>query len=98
MEEKLSININLADRYYPLKIERSEEEKIRKAVKLINDKIAQYRSQDFKDKEQYDFVVMTALQFTIKYLEGNKKDELSSTIEEINKINNELEIYINQNK
>jgi len=37
MEEKLSIRVNIADRYYPLKIERDDEERIRRAAKMIND-------------------------------------------------------------
>ena len=32
MEEKLSIRVNIADRYYPLKIERDDEERIRRAA------------------------------------------------------------------
>ncbi len=39
MEDKLSIRVNVADRYYPLKIDRKDEERIRKAAKLINDKV-----------------------------------------------------------
>ena len=36
MDEKLSIRINIIDRYYPLKIDRRDEEKIRKAGKTYN--------------------------------------------------------------
>ena len=39
MEEKLSIKVQIAERFYPLKIDRQDEEKIRKAAKLINDKV-----------------------------------------------------------
>ena len=35
MEDKLSIRVNVADRYYPLKIDRKDEEKIRKAAKIL---------------------------------------------------------------
>ena len=38
MEEKLSIRVNIADKYYPLKINRTEEERIRKAARLINER------------------------------------------------------------
>ena len=34
MDDKLSININIADRLYPLRVERKEEEDIRKAAKI----------------------------------------------------------------
>ena len=36
MDDKLSIKVNVAERYYPLKIDRSDEEKIRRAARLIN--------------------------------------------------------------
>ena len=53
MDDKLSININIADRLYPLRIERKEEENIRKAAKIINDKVVQYKqrypSKDIQD-------------------------------------------------
>ncbi|HEY3388760.1 MAG TPA: cell division protein ZapA, partial [Prolixibacteraceae bacterium] len=39
MDDKLSININIADRMYPLRIDRKEEEGIRKAAKIINEKV-----------------------------------------------------------
>ena len=37
MDDKLTIRVNIVDRYYPLKIDRKDEEKIRKATKKIND-------------------------------------------------------------
>ncbi|MDY6800169.1 MAG: cell division protein ZapA, partial [Bacteroidota bacterium] len=55
MDEKLSIRVNVADRYYPLKIDRSDEEKIRKAAKLINEKVLQYK-QRYSDKDVQDFL------------------------------------------
>jgi len=56
MEEKLAIKVQIAERFYPLKIERREEEKIRKAAKLINDRLLQYK-QRYSDKDQQDFLV-----------------------------------------
>ena len=43
MDDKLSIRVNVADRYYPLRIDRDDEEKIRKAARLINEKVLQYK-------------------------------------------------------
>ena len=47
MDDKLSIRVNVADRYYPLRIDRNDEERIRLAAKLINDKVLQYKSYNF---------------------------------------------------
>jgi len=54
MEDKLSIKVNLVDRYYPLKIDRRDEEKIRKAAKLINERVLQYK-QRYTDKDTNSF-------------------------------------------
>jgi len=57
MDDKLSIKVNVADRYYPLKVERENEEKIRKAARMINEKVMQYK-QRYSDKDVQDFLAM----------------------------------------
>jgi cell division protein ZapA len=95
MEDKLSIKVNLVDRYYPLKIDRKDEEKIRKAAKLINERVLQYK-QRYTDKDTQDFIAMAALQFVIKNLEIEEQTNLQSIIEGINEINSELEEYLSK--
>ena len=72
MDDKLSIRVNVADRYYPLKVERENEEKIRKAARMINEKVLQYR-QRYSDKDVQDFLAMAALQYVIKLTEDEDK-------------------------
>ncbi len=60
--EKLTIRVNIVDRYYPLKVDRKDEEKIRLAAKKINDTVTQYK-QIYKDKDSQDFLAIAALQF-----------------------------------
>lgn len=93
MEEKLPIRINIADRYYPLKIDRKDEERIRKAAKMISDKVLQYK-QKYSDKDDQDFLAMTALQYVNKYLESEERVDDSAIIEEIRDLNNELSSYL----
>ncbi len=95
MEEKLSIRINIADRYYPLKIERDDEEKIRKAAKMINDKVFQYKTK-YADKDIQDFLAMAALQFVIKLSEVEGKDENTDLFTRIQKINESLEELVDK--
>lgn len=94
MDEKLSIRINLADRYYPLKIERDDEEKIRKAAKLINDKVFQYKTK-YADKDIQDFLAMAALQFVIRLIEVEEKQDDTNLIQKLQKLNDELEEIVN---
>jgi len=85
MDDKLSIRVNVADRYYPLKIGRDEEEKIRKAARMINEKVLQYK-QKYVDKDIQDFLAMAALQYVIQLLDVNRKvddEDVSLSIKEI---------------
>ncbi len=93
MEDKLTIRVNVADRYYPLKIGRTDEEKIRRAAKLINERILQYK-QKYTDKDVQDFLAMAALQYVVKVIDCENQTDVSPLLEEVKKINNDLEEYL----
>ena len=95
MEEKLPIKVQIAERYYPLKIERRDEEKIRKAAKLISDKLIQYK-QRYTDKDSQDFLAMAALQFVIQLLDCESKQNLVSLEEDLKALNEELDILLKE--
>ena len=95
MDEKLSIRINIADRFYPLKIDRKDEEKIRKAARSINEKVLQYK-QRYTDKDTQDFLAMAALQFVIKVIDGEDFKTDDEIHEKIQKLNDELESVLNK--
>ena len=95
MEEKLPIKVQIAERYYPLKIERRDEEKIRKAAKLINDKLLQYK-QRYTDKDSQDFLAMAALQFVIQLLDCESEQNLVSLEEDLKALNEELDILLKE--
>jgi cell division protein ZapA len=85
MDDKLSIRVNVADRYYPLKVEREDEEKIRRAARMINEKVLQYK-QRYTDKDVHDFLAMAALQFVIKLIGEEEKlsnDYLPDALKEL---------------
>lgn len=92
MANELSININIADRMYPLKVDINEEEIVRKAAKLINEKIVRYRQQ-YKNKDLQDFMAMSALEFAIKFLESDANKDIDPLLAEISKINKEVSDY-----
>ena len=93
MDDKLSIKVNVADRYYPLKIERKDEEKIRKAARLINEKVLQYK-QRYLDKDVQDFLAMAALQFVTRVIEMEDKLDVSPIHQQLQDLNEELEAYL----
>ena len=90
MEEPLSIKVQIAERFYPLKIKRQDEEKIRKAAKLINDKVLQYK-QRYTDKDTQDFMAMAALQFVINLLDCEQQQNVVSLEEELGVLSSELD-------
>ena len=42
--DQISIKVNIGDRIYPLKIQANEEEYVRKAAKILNDKMGFFNS------------------------------------------------------
>ena len=93
MADKLSIRVNVADRFYPLKIDRSDEEKIRKAARTINEKVLLYK-QRYTDKDLQDFLAMAALQFVIKLLESENRFEVAPLVDELNELDEWFDDYL----
>jgi cell division protein ZapA (FtsZ GTPase activity inhibitor) len=89
-EDMLSIKVQIAERFYPLKIKRQDEEKIRKAARLINDKILQYK-QRYTDKDSQDFMAMAALQFVISLIDCEQEQNVVSLEEELGSLSSELD-------
>ena len=88
--DMLSIKVQVAERFYPLKIKRQDEEKIRKAAKLINDKVLQYK-QRYTDKDSQDFMAMAALQFVINLLDCEQQQNVVSLEKELGILSSELD-------
>lgn len=93
MKEKLSINIKIDGRNYPLKVDRDQEGKYRKAAKIINDIVLQYR-QKYLNSDSQDFLAMTAFQFVMKNIELEEKVDQSPMYDELKKLDEELGDYL----
>ncbi|VXC36156.1 Cell division protein ZapA [Flavobacterium sp. 9AF] len=62
MSEKLKIKISIADRIYPLTIEESQEEGLRRASKKIDIMIKEFE-ENYAVRDKQDVLAMCALQF-----------------------------------
>lgn len=93
MAEKLSINIRIDGRNYPLKVDKENEEKYRKAGKIINDIVLQYR-QKYVNSDSQDFIAMAAFQFVVKNLELEEKADQSPLFDGLKKLDEELNDYL----
>ena len=68
MKDQLSIKVTVAGRVYPLTIDRQEEETVRKAAKLINEKVNEYQK-NYNIKDSQDLLAMAALPFAKQAIE-----------------------------
>ena len=93
MEDTLNIRVNIVDRYYPLTIRRKDEERIRKAARMINDAILQYK-QKYSEKDNQDFLSMAALHYVTGYLELQEKNDVTPLVEKIRDVDAELTDFI----
>jgi cell division protein ZapA len=89
--DKLSIKLKIWDREYPMKVLPEEEERIRKAGKLINDKIKSYREK-FGIEDKQDLLSMVAFDAVIDRLELEKGNDSTDHIilEKLQSLNKEI--------
>jgi cell division protein ZapA len=79
--DKLSIKVKIADREYPMKVDPADEENIRKAGKLINDRLRSYREKFGIDDKQ-DLLSMVAFDSTVERLKiEGESHQVDDTIE-----------------
>lgn len=69
---EISIKINIADRVYPLKVNMEEEEVIRRAAKLINDRIKEFQD-NYAVRDKQDLLSMCVLHYATATLKAEKK-------------------------
>jgi cell division protein ZapA len=86
--DELSIRIKIADREYPMKVKRADEERVRLASKLINEKLKSYREQFGIDDKQ-DLLAMVAFDCLIdKMTSDESHDAIDQTVfEKVNQLN-----------
>lgn len=59
-EELIPINILVADRTYRIRTSPADEEVVRKTLKIINDKIIEFKTQ-FAGKDMQDYISMVVI-------------------------------------
>jgi cell division protein ZapA len=86
---ELSIKIRIGNREYPMKVKSEDEERIRRAGKLLNEKVKNYKSQFGIDDTQ-DLVAMVAFDCLVEKLKREESSDASEdfAIREISKLNN----------
>jgi cell division protein ZapA (FtsZ GTPase activity inhibitor) len=60
MEELMPVNILVGDRNYRLKVKPSDEESLRKTMKLVNNKVIEFKT-SFAGKDMQDYIAMVLI-------------------------------------
>ena len=74
--DKLSIKLNIANRFYPMKIDRSSEEIIRNSVKKIDDRLKFYE-ENYAIKDKQDILAMCLIEYASKLEKINQNKFIS---------------------
>lgn len=95
MGDKLSIKLNIANRIYPMKIDRKSEEFIRNAVKKIENRLKFYE-QNYAIKDKQDLLAMCLIEYASKSESENNRNIVvdDGISEKLNQINSLLESNI----
>ncbi|WP_089664449.1 cell division protein ZapA [Gramella sp. MAR_2010_147] len=95
MGDKLKIKISIADRVYPLTIQPSQEEGLRKAAKKIEAMIKQFE-QSYAVRDKQDVLAMCALQFAAQTEQKNidNSSEMIEAEEKLRSLNQLLQQHL----
>lgn len=91
MNDKIKINLLIADSYYPLTINREEEESVREAAKQVNIRLNTYR-EHYKNLAPEKILAMVAYQFSkenLMLVQRNDTQPYAAKIEELTEVLNE---------
>ena len=97
MDDKLKIKLSIADRVYPLTVDRAQEEGLRSASKKIDIMIKQFE-ESYAVRDKQDVLAMCALQFAsqLEQKQIDKSIDNVETNERLQKINDLLAKYIDK--
>jgi len=60
MEQLIPVNILVGDRNYRLKVKPSDEENLRKTIKLVNAKLLEFKT-NFAGRDMQDYIAMVLI-------------------------------------
>lgn len=91
---EISIKINIADRIYPLRIKVGEEEIVRKAAKLIGERLKEYQ-ENYDVRDKLDLLSMCALHYATNAIKSENHfsqvdDVLDEKIHELDAVLNDF--------
>ena len=90
-DQLIPINILIGDRTYRIKSLAKDEEIIRKTLKVINDKIVEFKTQ-FAGKDMQDYIAMVLIWYaTQSASSGNNQQLESEFLQVLSKMESQLD-------
>lgn len=73
MNELIAISALIGDRSYRIKIQPEDEEAVRRSLKIINDKIIEFKTH-FAGKDMQDYIAMVLVWYATEQTAGGTAD------------------------
>lgn len=95
MSNALKIKLSIADRVYPLTIDPSQEEGLRKAAKKIEEMVKRFE-QSYAVRDKQDVLAMCALQFAtqVEQKSIDKTNESQDVVDKLTALHQLLEKHL----
>jgi cell division protein ZapA len=90
MNDTIKINLNIADSYYPITIQREEEEMMRKAARQVNERLNLYREK-YSTQPKDKLLAMVAYQFAQEKLMLEQRNDTQPFTDKIRELTDLLE-------
>jgi len=86
--DDLSIKVKIAGREYPMTVKSKEEERVRNAAKMLNEKMKQYQIQ-YQIEDKQDLLAMAAFDLSVEKLSETETSQKTdnSVADKINYLN-----------
>lgn len=92
MNDKIKINLQIADSNYPLTIDRDDEQMMREAAKQVNIRLNAYR-EHYPNTPSEKVIAMVAYQFALESLKLSQKNDTKPYTAKIEELTEMLEEY-----
>ena len=93
----IPLNITIADRNYRIKILPADEETVRRTLKIINDKILEFRT-SFAGKDMQDYISMVLIWYATQLQEKNVPTISAELMQSLLKMENQLDEVVKGNE
>jgi hypothetical protein len=80
MDNLLPVNVVIGDRTYRIRIEPADEEGVRGSVKVINDKLVDYKT-NFAGKDMQDYIAMVLLWYATQQKAADGQPQVENELQ-----------------